>query len=135
MAGGDLRAALKPHAMRVDDGRSFLDELGARPQEIGAIGIGQSPDFLVLGRDKRRPVELRLADAPAEPRRIVEVVGEAARVDVKLLRHAAADDASAADAAFLRHERLGPMAGGDARRPHPARSRADDEEIDVECHC
>ena len=43
MAGGDLRAAGEPHAMRVDDGRSFLDELGARPQEIGAIGSDSRP--------------------------------------------------------------------------------------------
>jgi hypothetical protein len=64
----------------------------------------------------------------------VEVVGEAASVYVKLLRNAAAENAGAADAAFLRDERLGPVTGSDARRLHPARSSADNEEIDVECH-
>ena len=102
--------------------------------EIGAIGGRKTGDLLLLGRDEARPVEGRLADAPAEPGGVGELVGEAAGVDVKLLRHAAADDAGAADPALLGDDRLRAMPGGDARRPHAARACADDEEVDVESH-
>src|SRR5271163_4990017 len=134
MTGRDLPSVAKPHPVRVDDDRPFLDQLGARPRQILAVGAAEPADLFVLGRNQGRPVERGLADAPAKPRGVAEVVGEAAGVDVKLLRDAAADDASAADAAFLGDERFGAMAGGDPRRPYAARSCADDKKIDVESH-
>src|SRR5262249_26507739 len=63
--------------------------------------------------------------------RILELVGKARRVDEELLRHAAADHAGPADAIFLGDRHLGAVRGGDARRAHPARARADDEEVDL----
>ena len=134
MASGNLLPAGKAHLMRTGDGRPLLDKLGAGADEILPIGVAEPADLLVLGADEGGPVERGLADPPTETRRVAEVVGEAAGVDVKLLRHAAPDDARAADAAFLGDERLGAMAGGDARRPHAARSCADDKKIDVESH-
>ena len=66
---------------------------------------GRSPSSrsisLSLCGDQRRPVEARLADGPAEAGGILELVGEAAGVDQELLRHAAADDAGAADPVLL----------------------------------
>ena len=59
------------------------------------------------------------------------MVGEAARIDQQLLRHAAANDAGSADAELLRHHRLGAVAGRDARGADAARTGADDEQIDV----
>ena len=55
-------------------------------------------------------------------------------MNIELLRHAAADDASPADAAFFGHQRLCAMTGGDARRPYASRSCPDHEEIDIERH-
>ncbi len=131
----DLAPVGKAHPMRVGDGRPLFDQFGPGPRQIRAIGVGEPADLLVLGRDEGRPVEGRLPHAPAKPDRIAEVVGEAARHHIELLRHAAADDASPADAAFLRDQGPRAMTGGDPRRAHAARSRADHEEIDVERHC
>ena len=82
----------------------------------------------------RRPVETRLADAPAIAGGVAKIVGEPAGVDQQFLGHAAADDAGAADAEFLGDHRARAVAGGDPRRAHAARSRADDEQINVEAH-
>jgi hypothetical protein len=134
MASGDLASVGESHPVGVEDGRPLFDQFGSGPRQILAVGVGKPADLLVLGRDEGRPIEARFADGPAEPGRVTEVVGEAARDNVELLWHAAADDARAANTAFLRHQRLRAMAGGDARRSHATRSRPDHEEIDVERH-
>src|SRR5581483_10228034 len=53
-------------------------------------------------------------------------------VDEELLGHAAADDAGAAEAVFLRDRHLGAMPRGDAGGAHASRAAADDEEVVVE---
>ena len=97
MASGDLAPVGKSHPVRVDDGRPLFDQFGAGPRQILAIGVGEPADLLLLGRNEGRPVERRLANAPAKPGGVAEVVGKAAGVNIELLRHAAADDARAAD--------------------------------------
>ena len=115
----------------LEDGAG-LDDGDAGALEIEPVEAGQARNFLFLGVDERAPVEARrLRQLPAEPRSIFELVGEAARIDVELFRHAAADDAGAADAEFLRDHHLGTVTCRDARRAYPARARADDEEIDI----
>ncbi len=66
-----------------------------------------------------------------KPRGLLELVGEAARVDHELLGHAAPDHAGSADAVLLRHHDPRPVAGRDPRRAHAARTASDDEEIDL----
>ena len=134
MASRDLAPVGEAHPVRVDDRRPLFDQFCAGPRQILAIGVGEPADLLLLGRNEGRPVECRLANGPAKPGRVAEVVGKTAGVNIELLRHAAADDAGAADTAFLRDQRLRAMTGGDARRAHAARACADHEEIDVERH-
>src|SRR5690606_36081440 len=79
-----------------------------------------------------RPVKLGALHRPAEGFRLLEVERKAACVHQKLLRHAATDDAGAADAVLLGDHDARAMLGGDARGAHAARPAADDEQIDVE---
>ncbi len=83
---------------------------------LAATSLGQSKD----GR----------WHAPAERRRLVERVAEAARIDHQLFRHAAADDAGAADAELLGDGDARAVAGGDARGAHAPGAGPDDEEIE-----
>ena len=132
--GARRSAAGEPDMMGVDQFGALLDQLDARLVEVGAIDRGQARDFALLGRHQRRPIETPRPDAPAEPFGVGKIVGEAARVDQQLLGHAAANDAGSADAEFLRDDDLRAMLGRDSRRPNPARTGADDEQVDVERH-
>ena len=100
--------------------------------EVADIGLVEPVDLLVLVGDERRPVEGDLLGRPAEADGILEILGILGRIDEELFRHAAADDAGAADTVFFGDRHLRAMLGGDARRPDAARARADDEEIVVE---
>ena len=95
--------------MRVDDRRPLFDQFCAGPRANSlAIGVGEPADLLLLGLNEGRPVEGRLANAPAKPGRVAEVVGKSAGVNIKLLRHAAAKDARAAHSAFFRDKVFAP---------------------------
>ncbi len=89
------------HAVGSGDLRTGLEDLGAGILQPLAIETFEAGDFLVLGRNQRRPVEARLADRPAITGRILEMLVELRGIDEQLLRHAAADDAGAAEAIFL----------------------------------
>ena len=79
------------------------------------------------------PVEVEVfGHIPAEAPRVLQILGEMRAVDEQLLRHAAADDAGAADAIFLRHRHLGAMRRRNARRAGPAGTGTDDEKVVVE---
>ena len=122
--------------MRILEHRARLDDLGARLVEIGRIGRLETGDFLVLVGDQRRPVERARRDRPAEAGRILDLLMHMRGIDQKLLRHAAADHAGAADPVLLRHQHARAVAGGDPRRTHAARAATDDEQIDVAIgHC
>ncbi len=111
-----------------------LQDGDARLIERRDIGRLEARDLLVLVGDQRRPVEHRMMHRPAEAGRVLELMGEAGRVDQELLRHAAADHAGAADAVFLRDHDLRAMTGRDAGGAHAAGAGADDEEIDLGGH-
>ena len=125
-------AGRQPHGVRALEGRPGGDHLDAGLFQVCGIDAREPRDFAFLGRDQGRPVETRARDAPAEARRILEILGEPARVDVKLLRHAPTDDAGAADTEFLGYGDLRAVAGRNARGADAAGTRADDEEIVVE---
>ncbi len=109
--------------------RPRRNRLDAGLFEIGRIDAGEARDFLFLGGDQRRPVEADGRHGPAEPGRILEFVAKAARVDVELLRHAAADHAGAADPEFLGDGDLRAVPRRDARRADAAGAGADDEQV------
>ncbi len=138
-AGGDqqvpgrvLRAVGQPHPVRVEHAGADAAELHPGPAQAVVVGRFQPRDLGVLGGDELLPVEPGLADGPAVAGGIVEGVGEARGVDHQLLRHAAADHAGAAVAVLLGQPDLGPGLGRDPGGAHPARTAADDEEVEVE---
>src|SRR5579883_1548261 len=117
--------------MRIlEDGARF-DERDARGFEMRTVNGGKARNLFFFRRDELAPIEPRLRHAPAVTFGISELVGEAAGVDQKLLRYAAANDASAADAEFFRDHHFRAIARRNARGAHPARTRSNDEEIDV----
>ena len=132
IAGGDGTA------VGLEQDRVAVAQHGARGEELDAMRFEcpfvdslEAGNFPILVGDQRRPVEAHAGGCPAKADRILEGVGEAAGIDQQLLRHAAADDAGAADPELLGHRHLGAMAGGDPRRPHATRAGADDEEVIV----
>ena len=137
-AGGDQnglrahpRTGRQPHRVRVLDHCARLHKLNLVALERGGVGRFQPRDLAVLVGDQRRPMESRRRHAPAVTGGVLEIVGKARGVDQELLRHAAANDAGAADAIFLGDHHPCAVAGGDARRAHAARTGANNEEIDV----
>ncbi len=64
--------------------------------------------------------------------RIFEFVFEATCIGHQLFRHAAANDARAADSELLGNHDFSAVAGRDAGRPHASGARTYDEKIDVE---
>src|SRR5690606_20609253 len=108
------------------------DQFGAAVEDLGAVALQPSAvqalqpcDFAVLGLDQRPPVEAALADAPAEPCRILEMLGKLRSIDEQLLRHASADHAGPAEPVFLGNPHLLAQRCRDAPRPHPAGTAAD----------
>ena len=130
-ARGDFPPGGEGHGVRPRKHGAFLDQFRTRRREIADIGLVEAVDLLVLVGDKGWPVEGDLLRRPAEAHGILEFLGEFRGVDEELLRHAAADDAGAADAEFLRYGHLRAMARGDAGGAHAARACTDDEEIVV----
>src|ERR1700760_3438728 len=108
--------------MAVLDDCPTLDDGDPGAFEIEPIEAGKPGYLLFLALDECAPVEARrLRHLPAETGRILELIGKAARIDIKLFRHAAANDAGATNAEFLRDHHLGTVAGRDARRAYSAR--------------
>src|SRR6185369_14906634 len=98
--------------------RARLDQLRAGLGEVGAVDAFEARDLLVLVGDQRRPVELRRAHLPAIGSAVLEILAELRGEYQELLRHAAADDAGAADPvgfgdADARAERRGPPCRAD----------------------
>ncbi len=131
MAGAHAIAIRQLHGVRIDEHGAAFDDLDAGFAERRAIGRFEPRDLAILVGDQRRPVERGLRHRPAEAGGVLEFAAKARRIDQKLLRHAAADDAGAAEAIFLGDHDARAMLGGDARGAHAARSASDDEKIDV----
>src|SRR5262249_54212468 len=111
-------------------GTRFNDrDLG--PFQVGRVGRFEPRDLAILVGDQRGPVEARLADAPAIAQSILEIVREARRINQEFLRHAAANDAGAADAILLRDHHARAIARSDAGSTDAARASTDHEQVDV----
>ncbi len=128
----DAIAVRHLHGVGIGQRGAVLDDFDAGLRQERAIGRLQPRDLLVLVGDQRRPVERGVRHGPAEAGGILEFAVEARGIDQKLLRHAAADDAGAAEAIFLRQHHARAVLRGNARGAHAARAAADDEQIDVE---
>ncbi len=130
-AGGDqdvlggIAAAGNLHGVRIDQHAAALDDLDPAVLQHVDVDLLEPVELLVLGGDQRRPIEGRDRHVPAEAGGVGEGVRELRAVDEELLRHAAAQDAGAADAALLddRHPRA--IAAGAARRGDAAGAGAD----------
>ena len=118
------------HRVRVFQNGAALHQRNLVALERRGIRRFQPCDFQVFVGDQRRPTERRLLDVPAVTGRVFKFVAEARSVDQKLLRHAAADHAGAADAEFLRDHHACTVGRSDARGAHAARTRSDNEQID-----
>src|SRR5262249_7938140 len=99
-------------------------------QEL-AIDAFEPGDLAVLGSDERAPIMDGRCHLPAIARGIGEGVGELRAIDQQLLRHATANDASAADAAILADGDARAIAAGAPRRGDAARARADGEHVEI----
>src|SRR5262245_52382912 len=109
-------------------GQETIDATLPQGPRINAVqAIDLAPHIV----EQDRPVEAQSLVSPSEATRIGEIPTVTAAIDEELLRHAAADHAGAADAVFLGDADAGAERRGEARRAHPARARADDEEIVV----
>src|SRR5690606_15225710 len=106
----------------------YLDALILQRLSVQAADPSDLREHVVT---QRAPIESGLVDVPAEASGVLEILGEMRSIDEQLLRYAAADDARAADAVFLRDGDLGAVSGRDARRAHATRTGADDEQIVV----
>jgi hypothetical protein len=127
--------ALQFDGVRIDDFRACLDDLDARFRQIVRVDLRQARDFLFLRGHERRPVKDGLfRKAPAETGGILKIVGETARVNIELFRHAAADHAGAAHAVFLGDHHRGTVRRSNPRGAHAARTTTNDEEIDIIRH-
>ena len=100
--------------------------------DVGGVDALEPGDLLVLVGDQRLPVELDVADGPAETGGVLDLLMDVRAEHEQLFRHAAADHAGAAHPVFFGDHDLGAMAGRDAGGADAARAASDDEEIDVE---
>ncbi len=131
LAGGEFLAIREPHLGRPDNLGALLEDLHVVVGEGLGIGPFQAADLRQDIVAQHRPVEPLGRHVPAEHRGVLEVLGEMRAIDQQLLGDAAADHTGPADFMLLGDRDLGAVGGGDARCPHPARSGADHEQVEV----
>ena len=109
------------HGVGVFQHGAALDQRDLEALERRCIGGFQPRHFALHIGDQRRPMECRFRHGPAEPGGVPEFIGKPRGINQQLLRHAAADDAGAADPVFLRDHHARAIARRDraprARRP------------------
>ncbi len=124
-----LLAACQRDLVRTRNLGPFLEDRDIMAFERVGIGpfepvhIGQH----VVAQDL--PVELALADFPAEFLAVFQILGEMGTVDEHLLRHAAANDAGAADPVFFRDRHFRAMRCRNTAGPNAPRPSADGEKV------
>ena len=119
------------HGVGVNEHGPAFRHFDAGLVERRAVSRFQSGDFAILVGDQRRPIERGLRHGPAEAGGILEFAAKTRRIDQELLRHAAADDAGAAEPILLGDHNARAVLGGNARSAHAARTASDNEKIDV----
>ena len=131
--GADLLAGrFDPHRVLSGQRGAALDDLGPGIVEALAVETLEARDLAILVGDELRPVERGIVHSPAISGRILKMLGKLRGVDVELLRHAAADDAGAAEPEFLGDRHALAEAGGKPPRPHAAGTAADDKQVVIE---
>ena len=111
----------------VDKFGALFDDFDAGIHEVAVIDAGQAVDFGMHGCRENLVVVGHLADAPAIPPGMLDVLSVAAGIDHELFRHTAADDAGAAHPVFFRHRDFGSRKRSQARGAHTAGTASDDE--------
>ena len=136
-AGGDqhllgmqaLAARQQVHRVRIFQHRALgMQRHPGALQRRGVSGL-EARDLGMHALHQHAPVETRRLNGPAEAGGVVEALRKTRRHHHQLLRHAAANHASAADAMLFSQRDAGAVLGGDARSAHAARTSADDEQI------
>ena len=117
--------------VRIDQHAAALDDLDAAVAQHVDVDLFEPVEFVVLRRDQRGPVEFGRRDAPAEPGRVLERVGELRAIDQQLFRHAAAQHAGAADPALLDDRDPRAVAAGPPRAGDAARAGADRDHVEI----
>src|SRR5215212_827611 len=129
--GPYLFAGREPHGVRILEYGTRLDDHDARALESGRVSHFESRDFAVFIGDQVGPVESRCWNAPAVTGSILEILRITRGIDQQFLRHTTANDAGAADPILFGHKDPRAVAGCDPRSTNTARSRTNDEEIDL----
>src|SRR5512135_94166 len=135
--GGDENVLRAPaasrdlHGVGIDDNRAPAQDLGARADERALVHRVQARHLPILAGDELRPVECRLADAPAVADRVLEVVAKMRRIGEQLLRDAADVHTGAAEAVAFRYRDARAVLRGEAARAHSARAAADREQVEI----
>src|SRR5271166_6279199 len=117
--------------MRIDQHAPPFDQLDPAILQHAAIDLREPLDLTVLGVDQGGPVEARHGHRPAKAGGIGKGVGKLRAIDEQLLRHAAADHAGAADAAFFANPDACAVAAGAARAGDAPRSGSDREHVEI----
>ena len=117
------------HRVRTGDGRALVEMLDLVVVERVRVSLLEPIDIAQHGVAQHRPFERHALDRPAVVRRVLQLLGEMRAVDEELLGHAAADHAGAANTMLHGDGDASAVRSGYAARAHPARARADDEEV------
>src|SRR5690349_16090576 len=91
----------------------------------------EAVDLPVLGVEQLAPVEVGNCSVPAEAHRVLECIAELTAVDQQLLRHAAADDAGAANLAAFADRYTRTVSGCATAGGHAAGPGADGEQVKI----
>uniref|UniRef100_A0A0N5A4J2 LigA n=1 Tax=Parastrongyloides trichosuri TaxID=131310 RepID=A0A0N5A4J2_PARTI len=108
-----------------------MQQVYARLAQIGGVDPGQTGDLDILRLKEGRPVELGVLERPTVALGDLKRVADLGGHDHELLGYAASNDAGAAHTIFLGEGDLLAAQRRQPRRPHPARTGADDKEVVV----
>ncbi len=128
---GGVMASADFDRVRVGEDSAALDDLDAAVLQHVDVDLLQPIELFVLGGDQDGPVEGRRRHGPAKAGGIGKRIGELRAVDQELFRHAAAQDAGAADPALLDDRDARAIAAGAARAGDAARSGADRDQVEI----
>ncbi|MNF72792.1 hypothetical protein D3C84_547750 [compost metagenome] len=131
---GGKALAIDLDLMRIDDLRVPLMQGHAAVDQQVAINAIEAIDLAVLVGDQRRPVELRLIQAPAKTGSLLEVFGEVRTVDQQFFRHTADVHTGPAQIAAFGHGHFRTEPGGKPRSPHTAGTGANHIKVKIVGH-
>ena len=129
--GGDFFVA-DFDGVGVFEDRTAFEQFDVRSGQKLFINAIQTVNFLVLIGNQCLPAKAGLAgQGPAIGRGIFEILGKMCAVNQKLFGDTPANDAGAANAAFLGDGDLGPIARRHTCRAHTARSGTNNKQVKI----